>query len=250
VVEAEAIESRIAYNQWYAHSEHYWIFPEGWHHIEDRRSVVDGGSPRTQEEECADAGGEWDSGHCAWPNSPIIIALSRSMKYKLTSRENGVIFDIDGDGIPELVSWTEADAEVAFLAIDRDGDGMITSGKELFGSVTVPGINEGFSALNALNGVRKPTVEAGDPLYEKLLLWTDRNHNGISEADELRQAKEVITAIGTGFMPHSRKDGQGNLYKYRGWAEVRTTPGKNRSKEALESEARRRDIYDVFLVCK
>lgn len=217
---------------------------------------VDGGSHVTEEEECAEMGGEWDpmqnggQGGCVLPSSPIILATAKATKYKLTSREEGVVFDIDGDGTPEQVAWTEPDSDVAFLALDRDEDGMITSGKELFGSSTVPGILEGFSALNALNGVRKPALEAGDALYEKLLLWTDRNHNGVSEPNELRPAKEVIAAIGTGFMPHSQKDGHGNLFKYRGWVEIRTAPGKNRSKDAVESESRRRDIHDVFLVCK
>ena len=50
------------------------------------------------------------------------------------------MFDIDGDGVPEQISWTEADSDVAFLALDRDGDGRITSGKELFGNHTLPGV--------------------------------------------------------------------------------------------------------------
>lgn len=60
-----------------------------------------------------------------------------------------MFFDVDGNGLPERIAWTPADAEVAFLALDRDGDGAITSGKELFGNYTLPGSTNGFDALQA-----------------------------------------------------------------------------------------------------
>jgi hypothetical protein len=88
--------------------------------------------------------------------------------------------------VPERVSWTEADSDVSFLAIDRDGDGKITSGKELFGNFTLPGVSNGFLALQGLamqtnGGIERGSVSSDDPLYARLLLWNDMNHNGISE---------------------------------------------------------------------
>ena len=68
--------------------------------------------------------------------------------FRLTSPAAGVAFDIDADGDLEHVSWTEHDAEVAFLAIDVDQDGRITSGKELFGSQTLGETRSGADALN------------------------------------------------------------------------------------------------------
>ena len=59
-------------------------------------------------------------------------------------------FDIDGDGDVEQVSWTEPGADVAFLALDVDQNGKITSGKELFGSRMTAEARTGADALIAV----------------------------------------------------------------------------------------------------
>ncbi len=70
---------------------------------------------------------QWGGSTCIFaPGSPIIIATDKNAKYDLTSAADGVIFDIDGDGIPEQIAWTKVDSPMAFLALDRDGDGRIT----------------------------------------------------------------------------------------------------------------------------
>ena len=63
-------------------------------------------------------------------------------------------FDMDANGVAERVSW--AGSGDGFLAMDRDGDGKITSGRELFGSHTVMSdgrvATSGFQALADLDG--------------------------------------------------------------------------------------------------
>jgi hypothetical protein len=82
--------------------------------------------------------------------------------------------------------WVNA---VAFLAYDRNGNGQIDNGTELFGNYTVPGMNNGFAALERLAsevaGYRTGRFRQGHPLFDKLLLWTDSNHDGISQPEEL-----------------------------------------------------------------
>lgn len=186
-----------------------------------------------------------------YPCSPIIISL-RNAAYRLTSAADGVFFDINGDGRLEQVGWTPADAQIAFLAVDRDGDGQITSGRELFGNFTLPGAKNGFDALGKMvvetnGGVKRGSISSDDPLFERLLLWTDSNHNGISDPGELRRASEVVSDIGLGYQLHNRRDDSGNLFRYRGWASVRTAPGRNRPIDEAEETARRRQIFDVQL---
>jgi hypothetical protein len=185
------------------------------------------------------------------PGSPIIIATEKDAVYKLTSADQGVLFDIDADGVPEQLAWTQAGAEVAFLAVDLDGDRRIANGKELFGNHTYAGVNNGFTALARMNmatngGVPRGSVSSDDPLFAKLLLWFDYNHNGVSEPPELRPASESLTDIGLGYQEHMRRDGFGNEFRFKGWATVRTAPGRNRAEEPAEQQERKRLLYDVF----
>jgi len=72
---------------------------------------------------------------CTPTNSPIIIDLSGD-GFFLTDADHGVRFDIAGTGNPIQIAWTAPGSKNAFLALDRDGRGVITSGKELFGNFT------------------------------------------------------------------------------------------------------------------
>lgn len=183
--------------------------------------------------------------------SAIAIALHPD-QYRFTSVVDGVPFDIDADRDLDQVAWTEASADVAFLAVDLDGDGRITSGKELFGDNSVATTKNGFAALairaQDSNGhVARGSVSAADPLYFDLLLWTDRNHNGFSEHEELRPVTELLAAIGLGYQVVARQDGHGNTFRYQGWCHIRTGPGINAASSPNEDRARQRTIWDVRL---
>lgn len=182
----------------------------------------------------------------------IVIAARKGARYELTSPADGVSFDIDGDGAVEQVAWTPAGSDVALLAQDRDGNGLITSGKELFGNHTLTGSTNGFDALLRMSigtngGIKRGSVSNDDPLFARLLLWTDANHNGFSEASELRRAGEILSDIGLGYNVTDRKDGHGNLFRFLGWAHVRTAPGRNRARTKEEEDDRRIAIWDVYL---
>ena len=169
--------------------------------------------------------------------------------------DDGILFDIDADGDLDQVSWTEAASDVAFLALDRNGDGKITSGIELIGEHTLPGVKNGPNALIALAsetlaGERRAVVDSENPLLFQLSLWTDANHNGISEAAEVRSAHQVVSDIGLGYQRHHRKDQHGNESRYRGFVHLRTEPGPNRVTSSQDDIDRRRWMYDACLVTR
>jgi hypothetical protein len=207
------------------------------------------------------SGGECDEGYywdessekCIPENCPIIVPTSKSQQIKLSSAEKGVLFDIDADGIVERVAWPENNG-VAFLAIDRNNNGQIDNGSELFGNNTLPTAQNGFVALAQLDremgGPVTGVLSAGSPLFEKLLLWTDVNRDGISQAHELQPAGALFSGVGLAYSDHHRKDGHGNVYRYDGFVQVRTAPGKNMPKSPEEDKARTIKVYDVFLVTK
>jgi hypothetical protein len=174
--------------------------------------------------------------------SPILIAIGKDRSYRL-SKTSPVLFDINADGSKEYLNWTRADSEDAFLAIDRNGNGRIDDGSELFGSYTVPGVRDGFSALRVLSGVTNSgEVNASSPFFGQLLLWTDRNHDGESQPDELQPASNVLEAVGLGYTYSNRRDGDGNAFRYRGWARRVNEDGKR-----VHPHLREFDIYDVIL---
>ncbi len=160
--------------------------------------------------------------------SPIIIDVDRD-GYRLTSLDDGVFFDLDADGSAELVSWTRAMSDEAFLALDRNGNGRIDDGSELFGNHTPvypagPPITaaNGFEALKFLEGPqygqseRNEKIDGNDAAFSRLVLWTDANHNGISEPEELQPVTSVgLRAIDTHYKASRKRDRFGNEFRQR-----------------------------------
>jgi hypothetical protein len=75
------------------------------------------------------------------------------------------------------------------------------------GSVTVAGASNGFAALIKLSDGTHADITADDALFAKLLLWTDTNHNGVSEPSELRPFGDVCDAIALSYHRSNRRDG-------------------------------------------
>ena len=155
---------------------------------------------------------------------PIIIDVEGD-GYSLTSPQDGVLFDITGRGQRTRSSWTSMDADDAFLALDRNGNGVIDDGSELFSNFSPnagpAGKQSGYTALafydrpeNGGNGdgwITKTT-----PSTAKLLLWVDKNHNGISEPDELFTLPQLgITRVSLNYHQSKWADAYGNVFRNR-----------------------------------
>ena len=126
------------------------------------------------------------------PTSPVVIDILGN-GYNLTDAANGVIFDFNGDGVSHRISWTAADSDDAWLVLDRNGNSLIDSSREMFGNMTAqPASNEknGFLALAEIRQSgkrrqrRRQNKRAGYDL-RIVGLWQDTNHNGVSEAVEM-----------------------------------------------------------------
>ncbi len=95
---------------------------------------------------------------------------------------NPILFDHDGDGLKTATGWVKADD--AFLVLDRNGNGTIDNGTELFGDSTplLLGGNaaDGFAALQDQDTNGDGQVNANDANFSQLRLWQDLNQNGIA----------------------------------------------------------------------
>lgn len=177
-------------------------------------------------------GGTWQDGGTTSPDdpqgccyskcSPILINLGGD-GFHLTGAESPVRFDIDADGDVDAISWTAADADEAFLALDRNGNGFIDDGRELFGVATEqppsPDAN-GFIALRVFDdpangGNGDGIISALDQVFPDLVLWTDGNRNGVSEPWELAPLLDRgVVSIRLDYRLAERSDRYGNSFRW------------------------------------
>ena len=155
--------------------------------------------------------------------SPIIIDLGLR-GFRLTGSRHGVDFDIDADGVLERIGWTAPSTQDAFLARDLNMNGQIDDGKELFGNATElfdgTTADHGYIALSELDepelgGNGNGYLEKADAWYRDLLLWTDANHDGATQPDELSGLLERdILALDLAYSPSQETDSHGNRFAF------------------------------------
>jgi hypothetical protein len=173
-----------------------------------------------------DTGLFYVSGCCCAAETPVLVDVLGN-GFDLTDPTTGVLFDLDIDGTPEKLSWTAANSDDAWLALDRNGNELIDNGSELFGNHTTqsePAFGSspnGFLALaefdRASNGGNEDgVITKADGVFNSLRLWQDRNHNGISEPLELKTLETLrLSKIELEYKKARRLDMNGNIFLFR-----------------------------------
>ena len=209
-----------------------------------------------EEPVCPNPTSDFKEGMCCcvnpeFPNecdySPILIDVLGN-GFDLTDAAGGIHFDIQGAGVRLPISWTAAGSDDAWLALDRNGNGVINNGSELFGNSTPQPappqgrLRNGFNALSVYDktengGNGDGWISEQDLIFADLRLWQDHNHNGISEPGEIHTLPALgLTSISLAYRSSNRTDEHGNAFKYR--ARVRDARGAQLGRWA----------WDVFLL--
>ena len=144
--------------------------------------------------------------------SPLVLDLNGDGVTTL-SKSAGVHFDLDGNGFAETTGWVAPTD--GLLVWDRNGNGVIDNGTELFGNNTVLASGakaaNGFAALADLDTNHDGVVNSLDANFSNLMVWKDANSNGVTDAGELLTlAQAGVQSINVGYTAQTVTDAQGN----------------------------------------
>jgi hypothetical protein len=155
-------------------------------------------------EACATA---W--GNCEL-NTPLVLSFDGGPVQYLADRAHA--FDVNG-AASIVTDWPTA--STPWLAVDRDGNGAIDDGSELFGSLSpLAGggrAPNGFAALRELDADGDGRITPADPGFAKLLVWSDRDGDRRSSPGELASAASFeLLSIDLAYRVAPSCDARGN----------------------------------------
>ncbi|WP_306423178.1 calcium-binding protein, partial [Acinetobacter sp. YH12086] len=120
-------------------------------------------------------------------SDPLILDLNHDGIINTKNLNQGVNFDLDGNGFAEKTSWVAS--QDGFVVLDLNENGEIDNGGELFGTDTLLANGEkavdGFEALAQYDNNKDKIIDENDDIYQSLKIWKDANGDGISQQNEL-----------------------------------------------------------------
>lgn len=177
----------------------------------------------------------WSTPDC---NTPLVLDFGDGISFAPATAN---AFDLSHDGSCQSTDWPSA----PWLALDRDGDGTIRGGHELFGNATPMASGgfaaQGFAALAELDSNRDGKITAADRDFDKLVLWQDLDDDRVGALGELQPlSSSSLVSIDLGFTRRASCDAAGNCGLERASFEFRGPGGRIATGE----------VVDVHLPCR
>jgi len=117
-------------------------------------------------------------GDAARKTDPLVLNFSGTAT-QLTDQR--FAFDLNADGRQEQINPVAPGS--GFLVFDRNEDGKVNDGRELFG----PGTNDGFGELALLDDDNNGWIDENDAAFSKLQVWS-RDGSGVDQLQSLAEA--------------------------------------------------------------
>ena len=146
---------------------------------------------------------------------PLVFDLGGDGITTVSIDDSNAFFDLDSNGFAEKTSWVGA--KEGLLAYDKNGDGIINGGNELFGDRTLMKdgrtlASSGFTALAEYDDNKDGKIDGNDAIYTLLRIWQDSDGDGIASAGELKQLVDLgIVSIGLSYNNTGVTDGANNI---------------------------------------
>ncbi|MBD2798274.1 hypothetical protein ID856_17400 [Xenorhabdus sp. 18] len=147
-------------------------------------------------------------------DTPLIIALSEDGIFTLPDNDT-IYFDHNNDDINESTGWITNSS--AFLVWDKDNNGIIDNGNEMFGNNTLIESGEyarqGFDALSNYDSNYDGIIDNQDEIWPLLSLWHDKNIDGKTDIGELIKIEQSgIKSIDLNYKENGIEDENGNIF--------------------------------------
>jgi Ca2+-binding RTX toxin-like protein len=137
-----------------------------------------------------DSGGYWSETtfvvqyNTSRPRPPVVLDLDGDGLELVSKAMSNVHVDMDGDGVLDRTGWVAGDD--GFLALDRNGDGIVTDMGETSFISDVPGSVSDMEGLRAFDTNENGLLDADDEAFASFMVWQDLNQDGISQTGEIR----------------------------------------------------------------
>lgn len=179
----------------------------------------------------------WDYCGCCLNETPLLLQFDND-EVTLSGLEDGVTFDINGAGRLYRMGWPGKSSQ-AWLVWDRNRNGIVDDGSEMFGNtMRLPDgtlRSDGFAALSYFDENRDRRIDRSDSVFSSIRLWFDRNRDATTDDGELLSLADArVTALGLDPARSDDRDRAGNRILLRSWAAM--------------SDGRRVRLLDIFPV--
>lgn len=169
-------------------------------------------------------GVQYREGFCGGYYSPLVLFFddelpdfTASSSFQLIERQSNQIH------------WPEANSKAYFLVLDKNSNGVVDDGSELFGDRD--GFQNGFDNLTSYDLNKDGVIDKKDHIFSKLKLWYDKNADGITQKGELKTLNEMgVESIQLNYVQETRMFGERAEYREKSSFEFKKSGKKAKGK--------------------